>query len=131
VIRISLFSREIKVVRNGWSGCLYVSFYLLLSIFIPVTVFLVCKALIGFIKERRYNGTIESSRQIVKKIVQQDKLSTVKIIIGFSFFFLFFRVLRQEFNIIFKHCALDHNFALVVSFILLFSNQAGKDQEFY
>lgn len=75
----------------------FLSFNLLINTFVPATIFLVIVALINFIKEKKYINVISSKKiSIFLKKLIAGKSSLLRNIAGFTFLFIFFRVLRDK-----------------------------------
>jgi hypothetical protein len=79
----------------------FASFLLLLSIFIPATAAILLKSSVYFIGRFRFRRVKEIIPKLVgEKLTQfkRNRVKTVSVLMGLFVFFLFFRILRQEFG---------------------------------
>ena len=76
----------------------FASFLLLLSIFVPATVFLFLRAMLYFLKRLNFAKARDSLTNLQEVKINKPKIfELVKVLFGFFVFFLFFIMLRQEF----------------------------------
>jgi hypothetical protein len=75
----------------------FLSFNLLINTFVPATIFLIFSALINFVREKKYlNVTRPEKISVYFKKLSVGKTSLFRNIIGFTFLFIFFRLLRDK-----------------------------------
>jgi len=74
----------------------FVSFSLLIAIFIPATIFLIAKSGIYFINTFHFRKTRnENQKFTVKRSIKSRIAEVIKILLGFFLFFLLFRVMNE------------------------------------
>lgn len=79
----------------------FASFLLLIAIFIPATAAIFLKSSVYFIGRFRFRRVKEIIPKLIRKKLTQfkrDRVKTVSVLMGLFIFFLFFRILRQEFG---------------------------------
>jgi len=77
-------------------GYYFASFLLLLTIFIPATIFIFLRSVIYFIKRFELSKLRERMPKLIKeKLAKFNGIEVGKIILGFFVFFLFFKILRE------------------------------------
>jgi len=102
----------------------FASFLLLLAIFIPATIYLLFRSIFYFLKRFKLMEIREKLSKLIKEKLRFNKIEMGKVILGFVVFFLFFKILRKEFqNLIFKILP-SQNILILAS--LLFFNPLSK-----
>lgn len=75
----------------------FASFFLLLAIFIPATLFILINSITYFIKKFNFSVIKKKSKGLFRKENAKFKIINVlKILLGFLVFFLFFKIIREE-----------------------------------
>lgn len=98
----------------------FASFYLLMAIFIPATLFLLFKSAIYFIKRFDYKEIRKNFSLLLMKKLKGFKIKdAVKIVFGFFVFFLFFSILREGFNSLLSRF-ISKQYILILVALLLF-----------
>jgi len=102
----------------------FASLFLLLGIFIPVTLFLILRSIIYFAKRVNFEEIRNKAPKSLKdKLFKLDKPQLAKTIFGFFVLFLFFRILRQDFQnllskIIPSEIILNQNTLMLITLIV-------------
>lgn len=98
---------------------IFASFFLLLNIFLPATIFLFLKAIFYVIKRFNFRGILKSLKKLSKEILTLKKLiESLKVLLGFFIFFLFFVIINQEFYSIINKIILNQNFLILISLLI-------------
>ena len=96
----------------------FASFLLLLSIFIPATIFLFLKAIFYFIKKINFRELKEVIPGLIKdKFTKIKVIEGFKILLGFFALFLSFRILRQEFSALMGRFLPNQNILMLLSLL--------------
>ncbi|MDD5005942.1 MAG: prepilin peptidase [Candidatus Omnitrophica bacterium] len=111
----------------------FASFLLLLSIFIPVTIYIFLKAVLYFAKRMDIREIKEKIRQLTKKHIDSIRIiETLKILLGFFCFFLLSRIFGQEFNNLVSRFLTNQYILTLISLIAFryFSKFFKKESKF-
>lgn len=96
----------------------FASFLLLLSIFVPVTIYLFIKASYHFFKKVSFKEIVEKIIKLLKsKIAKSQFFGSLKVLIGFAFFFLFYRLLRNEISGIIGNVLPDQSIVMLICLV--------------
>ena len=111
----------------------FASFLLLLSIFIPATVFLFFRSMVYFIRRFNFGEVRDKILKLFKeRLIKFNKIDMGKILLGFFVFFLFFRIARQEFQNLIDKTLPNQNILMLVSLLVFkpLSNFFKKNSKF-
>ena len=96
----------------------FASFLLLFSIFVPVTIYLFIKAGYRYLKKNSLKETTGKVNKLLEsKITKTQFLGSLKVLIGFAFFFLFYSLLRREASGIIGNVLPDQNIVMVICLV--------------
>lgn len=96
----------------------FASFLLLVTIFIPATIFLFLKASFYFFKQINFRNINEEVPKLIKdRIAKIKPVEALKILFGFFCFFLFFRLLRLEFRSLLGKFLPNQNILTLISLL--------------
>lgn len=97
----------------------FASFFLLMAIFIPATIYLLLRALVYFIKRFEPSGAGQKISGLFKETATRIlQIKTWQIIVGFFVFFLFFGMLRERLSQVLGRLLPDRNLLILVSLLL-------------
>lgn len=103
----------------------FASFLLLLTIFIPCTVFLLIKSAIFFLKKALFQKfTIDIQKLVMQSFKKLKKPENGKVLLGFFVLFLFFRIIKQESRNIINKFLPNQN--VLLGIFLLFFKKLSK-----
>ncbi len=89
------------------------SLNLLMSIFIPLTIFLLLNGLLSFMKKKHLLGALNNIKEAFKK----NKLGMLKTALGFTMIFLLTQMFRYEFTNFLSHYIFNNNLIFLVLFL--------------
>lgn len=121
-----LFICYVALIPIGQYSKVYFSYYfasflLLAVIFVLATVFLTVKTVIFFVKTFHFMNTRNQIHGfIVNQIIKSDKVKVIKILLGFFFFFLLFKVVHERLYNVFGSGIPGYQNVLVVVSLLAF-----------
>ena len=97
----------------------FASFLLLLTVFIPATVFLIAQSVIYFINSFDFSKSEEKLRGwIEESLAKFNNLEAIKILLGFFLFFLFFKVANEQlYNFFGSRIPGDQNTPILISLL--------------
>lgn len=93
----------------------FASFSLLLSIFIPATIYLFLRSCAYFIKKFNFRKSKEEIKQLIKEKSKFNKIELSKVFFGFLTLFLFFKVLRQALQNLIGRILPDPNILMLIA----------------
>ncbi len=93
----------------------FASFWLLVAIFIPATIFFFVRSLAYLIKKITFRNIKETLPKMIKeRLGKVNKIEIARTIFGFFVLFLFFRVLRQEFQNLLRGVLPNQNIVMLL-----------------
>lgn len=96
----------------------FASFFLLLAIFIPATLFILINSITYFIKKFNFSEIKKRIMELFKKGNAKFKIINVlKIILGFFVFFLFFKIIRKKAQNVLIRIVPNQNVLMLISLV--------------
>ena len=96
----------------------FASFLLLLTIFIPATLFFFFRSLAYLIMTFKFSQIMQRFFGLIKeRLISSNKIQICKILLGFFLFFLIFRILRYELGNLFAKILPDQNIIVLLSLL--------------
>lgn len=96
----------------------FASFFLLLTIFIPATIFIFLRSTFYFIKKFNFSKVRENIPKLIKeKLSKFNSTNVIKVFLGYFVFFLSFKILRQELQNLIGKILSDHNILMLISLL--------------
>lgn len=104
---------------RGYFNYYFVSFLLLLAIFIPATVLLFLKSSIYFINKLNFVEVKKMVPKLIKeRLTKVNRSELGKVLLGLFVFFLFFRILREEFRNLASRFLPNQNILMLASLLV-------------
>ena len=96
----------------------FASFFLLLAIFIPATIFLILKSNVYFMRRFSVGRDREGIPNLIKeKLIKFNKIEAIKVLLGFFIFFFLFRILRQGLENLVSRFLPNQNVLMLISLL--------------
>jgi len=97
----------------------FVSFLLLIAIFIPSSIALFLKSGIYFMRGCNFKeGIVRTRNNITRKLIESNKIEIIKVTLGFFVFFLSFRILREELRGLLSNVLPNQNTLIIIALLI-------------